>query len=153
MYTDLLFDTLFYSLHQPYKATLFLNNSLYRDHFLYPVSYTKTSDNLDVYIQAPGLKPESIEVQVDGDSINVKALTRVIPGFNYEPGEMSKKLSTKHIFTLNPDTTKVEYQDGILHIYVEKLESEKPKCFKLSSLSKVETETNSNEASSNSVSE
>jgi len=54
---------------------------------------------------------------------------------------------------LNPDTTKVEYQDGILHIYVEKLESEKPKCFKLSSLSKVETETNSNEASSNSVSE
>lgn len=138
MYTDLLFDSLICSLYQPYRAAMFLNNMHYQDQFYYPMRYVKTSDNLDVYIKAPGLKPESIEVQVDSNSISVKALTRVIPGFNYEPGEMYKKLNTSHIFTLNPDTTKVEYQDGILHIYVEKLESDKPKSFKLSNLSKSE---------------
>ena len=153
MYTDLLFDTLFYSLFRPYRATMVLDNSFYRDNLYYPMMYTKTTNTLDVYIKAPGLKPESIEVQVDGNSIGVKALTRPIPGFNSEPGEMSKKFSTSHIFTLNPDTTKVEYQDGILHIYVEKLESEKPKRFKLSNLSKFETETNSNEVSANNTSE
>jgi HSP20 family protein len=105
------------------------------------MSYTKTADTLDVYIQAPGLKPESIEVQVDGNSINVKALTRPIPGLNRESGEMYKRFSTRHIFTLNPDTTKVEYQDGILHIYVERLESEKPKSFRLSNLNKVEVKS------------
>jgi len=142
MYTDLMFDSLLYNLYQPYKAVLFPNKTSYQDQFYYPMRYVKTDDSLDVYIKAPGLKPESIEVQVDGNSISVKALTRVIPGFNYEPGEMSKKFSTSHIFTLNPDTTKVEYQDGILHVYVERLESEKPKCFKLSNLSKVENKSN-----------
>jgi len=142
MYTDLLFDPLFYNLYPPYRAMLIPNISSYQDQFYYPMRYVKTNDNLNVYIKAPGLKPESIEVQVDGNSISVKALTRVIPGFNCEPGEVSKKFSTSHIFTLNPDTTKVEYQDGILHIYVERLESEKPKCFKLSNLSKVENKAN-----------
>jgi len=136
MYTDLLFDTLFYSLFRPYRTAMILNNSWYRDNSYYPLMYTKTDNTLDVYIKAPGLKPESIEVQVDGNSIGVKALTRAIPGFDSEPGEMSKKFSASHIFTLNPNTTKVEYQDGILHIYVERLESEKPKSFRLSNLSK-----------------
>jgi len=141
MYTDLLFDTLFHSLCQPYRAAMLLGNSSYQDQFYYPMRYVKTDNTLDVYIKAPGLKPESIEVQVDGSSIGVKALTRVIPGFNYEPGEMSRKINTSHIFTLNPETTKVEYQDGILHIYVERLESEKPKSFRLSNLNKAEVKS------------
>jgi len=142
MNADLLFNSLFYNLYSPYRAMLLPSISSCQDQFYYPMRYVKTDDNLNVYIKAPGLKPESIEVQVDGNSISVKALTRVIPGFNCEPGEVSKKFNTSHIFTLNPDTTKVEYQDGILHIYVERLESEKPKCFKLSNLSKVETKSN-----------
>jgi len=144
MYTDLLLDNLFLNLYHPYKAAMLLNSGFYPDQYYYPMRYVKTDNSLDVYIKAPGLKPESIEVQVDGSNINVKALTRPIPGFSYEPGEMVKKFSTSHIFTLNPETTKVEYQDGILHIYVERLESEKPKSFKLINFSK--TEDKSSEA-------
>jgi HSP20 family molecular chaperone IbpA len=142
MYTDLLFDNLFCSPYQPYRAVMFLNNGFYQDQLNYPMRYVKTDNSLDVYIKAPGLKPESIEVQVDGSSISVKALTRPIPGFSYEPGEMFKKFNTSHIFTLNPDTTKVEYQDGILHIYVERLESEKPKSFKLTNFNGSEDKPN-----------
>jgi HSP20 family molecular chaperone IbpA len=142
MYTDLMFENLFFNPYQPYRAAMLLNSGFYQDQPYYPMRYVKTDNSLDVYIKAPGLKPESIEVQVDGSNITVKALTRPIPGFSYEPGEMLKKFSTSHIFTLNPDTTKVEYQDGILHIYVERLESEKPKSFKLSSLDKIEDKPN-----------
>jgi len=136
MYTDLLFENLFFNPYHPYKVAMLLNSGFYPDQYYYPMRYVKTDNSLDVYVKAPGLKPESIEVQVDGSNINVKALTRPIPGFSYEPGEMVKKLNTSHIFTLNPETTRVEYQDGILHIYVERLESEKPKSFKLINFTK-----------------
>lgn len=97
-----------------------------------PVNAGATGDQVDVYMFAPGLDPNALDVTVQHNLLSVSGERTTDT-----PEQVTFYRRERHdgpfrrVVTLpedvDPDKVKASYQDGILHIVLERRESTRPR--------------------------
>ncbi len=98
-----------------------------------PLNVSEDSDSLHVRAELPGVKPDDIEISVEGDTLMLRGerkLPEVKSGVSYhrrerEAGRFRRiiSLNTK----INPDAVEAHFKDGVLEITLPKAEELKPR--------------------------
>jgi HSP20 family protein len=96
------------------------------------VNVGTTPDAVDVYLFAPGVEPTALDISLQNNVLTVAGERRVIreEGASYYrkerfDGEFRRVLTLPE--DVDPDRVDANYQDGVLHIHIERKESSKPK--------------------------
>lgn len=105
--------------------------SVARDTFP-PVNAGVTGDRVDVYLFAPGLDTRQIDVTVQNNLLSVSGDRKI-----ETPEQATFYRRERHdgafhrVVTLpedvDPDKVKANYQDGVLHVVLERRESTRPR--------------------------
>lgn len=105
--------------------------SVARDTFP-PVNAGVTADQVDVYLFAPGIDPKELDVTVQNNLLSVSGERRI-----QAPEQAAFYRRERHdgafrrVVTLpedvDPDKVRASYQEGILHVVVERRESTRPR--------------------------
>ncbi len=103
----------------------------------YPaVNVGTTPEEVDVYLFAPGVDPTTLDISLQNNVLTVAGERRVIreEGASYYrkerfDGEFRRVLTLPE--DVDPDRVDATYNDGVLHIRIERKESSKPKQIKV----------------------
>lgn len=105
--------------------------SVARDTFP-PVNAGVTADQVDVYLFAPGIDPKELDVTVQNNLLSVSGERQI-----QAPEQAAFYRRERHdgafrrVVTLpedvDPDKVRASYQEGILHVVVERRESTRPR--------------------------
>lgn len=108
------------------------------------VDIVETENELVVHAELPGIKPEDIQIQVEGDTLTLRGERK------FEKEEKGKQYvrveraygSFQRSFTLNvpvkQDKVSANYRDGVLEINIPKAEEVKPKQIKVNIAREIE---------------
>jgi len=105
--------------------------SVARDTFP-PVNAGVTGDRVDVYLFAPGLDTRQIDVTVQNNLLSVSGERTIETPDNATFYRRERHDGAFHrVVTLpedvDPDKVKANYQDGVLHVVLERRESTRPR--------------------------
>ncbi len=97
-----------------------------------PVNAGVTADQVDVYLFAPGIDPKELDVTVQNNLLSVSGERQI-----QAPEQAAFYRRERHdgafrrVVTLpedvDPDKVRASYQEGILHVVVERRESTRPR--------------------------
>jgi HSP20 family protein len=98
-----------------------------------PLNVSEDANGLHVKAELPGVKPEEIEISVEGDTLTLRGerkLPETAPGVSYhrrerEAGRFRRivSLNTK----INPDAVEAHFKNGVLEVFLPKAEELKPR--------------------------
>ncbi len=101
-----------------------------------PVNVGTTPEEVDVYLFAPGVDPNALDISLQNNVLTVAGERRVIreEGASYYrkerfDGEFRRVLTLPE--DVDPDRVDATYTDGVLHIRIERKESSRPKQIKV----------------------
>ncbi|HDK38253.1 MAG TPA: Hsp20/alpha crystallin family protein [Thiolapillus brandeum] len=102
-----------------------------------PVNVGTTDEAVDVYFFAPGVDPDSLDISIQNNVLNVAGERHIIreEGASYYrmerfDGEFRRSFSLPD--DIDPEKVDAAYKDGVLHIRLQRKESSKPKKIKVS---------------------
>lgn len=97
-----------------------------------PINIGSTPDQVDIYLFAAGINPDSLDISIQQNLLTVAGERRLITeeGANYYRKERFNG-AFRRVVTLpndvDPDRVDATYRDGILHIAIQRRESAKPR--------------------------
>lgn len=101
-----------------------------------PVNVGTTQDEVDVYLFAPGVDPNSFDISIQNNVLTVSGERRIIreEGASYYrkerfDGEFRRVMTLPE--DVDPDKVDAAYNDGVLHIRIQRKESSKPRQIKV----------------------
>jgi len=102
-----------------------------------PIDAYSTDNEIIVKAAVPGVKPEDVEITVEGDTLNIKGQTEVETkeeNTNYffaerHHGEFSRALQLN--VPVDMDAIKASFDNGILTVVLPKAEEVRPKIIKV----------------------
>ena len=108
-----------------------------------PIDAYTTEDSIVLLADVPGLKPEDLEVTLEGDTLTIRGELKNATQNNYLLRErMNGKF--ERVLTINTpiDTNKVEasFHDGVVEIVLPKAEAVKPKQIKVNPVKQVQAQ-------------
>jgi HSP20 family protein len=97
-----------------------------------PLNVGVTSDQIDVYLFVPGVDPKRLEITLQQNLLTVKG-KRELPwkeGAQYyrrerHEGEFHRAINLPE--DTDPEKVEANYQDGVLHVAIQRRESTKPR--------------------------
>jgi HSP20 family protein len=109
------------------------------DNALVPLDVYTSADEVVVEASLPGIKPEDVDITVEGDTLTLTGETQ--SSRNEEDGSTVFREIRRGRFTrtltlpsgLEPDKAKATFEDGILTVRIPKAEQVKPRQIKISS--------------------
>ncbi|MBU6422469.1 MAG: Hsp20/alpha crystallin family protein [Chloroflexi bacterium] len=103
-----------------------------------PIDISETADAFHVCMDLPGMKPEDIDVNVTGDTVQITAERRGSKEEKKEGGFLrqerrSGRVQRSFVLPTAIDASKVdaEFRDGVLHVDLPKSEEMRPKSIKV----------------------
>ena len=97
-----------------------------------PVNVGATPGRVDVYLFAPGLDPNELEISIQQNLLTIAGQRRIDRGdeagwYRAErfSGEFRRALTLPE--DVDPDNVEASYRDGILHVTVQRRESAQPR--------------------------
>ncbi len=97
-----------------------------------PINVGVTPEHIDVYLFAPGVDPKRLDITLHQNLLTVKGERRPIreEGAQYYrrerfEGEFYRAVNLPE--DADPERVEANYQDGVLHIAIQRLESAKPR--------------------------
>ncbi|HIE54251.1 MAG TPA: Hsp20/alpha crystallin family protein [Chromatiaceae bacterium] len=100
------------------------------------VNIGTTHDEVDVYLFAPGVDPDSLDISIQNHLLTVAGERRIIreEGASYYrkerfDGEFRRVLTLPE--DVDSDRVNATYKDGVLHVRIERKESSKPRQIKV----------------------
>ncbi len=100
------------------------------------VNIGTTGDEVDVYLFAPGVDTESLDISLQQNVLSISGARHVIreEGASYYrkerfDGEFKRVLTLPE--DVDPDKVEANYRDGVLHIRLQRQESSKPRQIKV----------------------
>ncbi|MEN8132052.1 MAG: Hsp20/alpha crystallin family protein [Pseudomonadota bacterium] len=97
-----------------------------------PINIGSTSDQVDVYLFAAGVNPQSLDISIQQNLLTVAGERRLITeeGADYYRQERFDG-AFRRVIPLpedaNPDKVEANYKEGVLHITIQRRESAKPR--------------------------
>lgn len=97
-----------------------------------PINLGSTADQVDVYLFAAGVNPDSIDITIQRNLLTVAGERNVITeeGANYYRKERYDGAFRRVVSLpddVDPDRVDATYQDGVLHITIQRREAAKPR--------------------------
>ncbi|MEO1021613.1 MAG: Hsp20/alpha crystallin family protein [Bacteroidota bacterium] len=106
--------------------------------FVPSVDISETDSSFDLAVQVPGLKKDDISIDLENGRLTIsgeRTLNKDEKGKNYHRVESSYGSFSRSFYlpdTIDEDTVKATYEDGILNITIKKAESKAKKLIKIS---------------------
>ena len=97
-----------------------------------PVNVGATQDKVDVYLFAAGVDPKDLDISIQQNLLTISGKREVVPveNANYYrqerySGEFRRAISLPE--DVDPERVEARYQDGILHVTVQRREASRPR--------------------------
>jgi HSP20 family protein len=102
-----------------------------------PVDIYETADSLVLKAELPGINPDEVEIQVEGNTLYLKGERKFMKDLKEENlhrvermyGTFTRSFALPN--TIDADKVKAEYQNGILTLTMPKREEAKPRTIKI----------------------
>jgi HSP20 family protein len=101
-----------------------------------PLNVFSKGDDIVIVAEAPGLKKDELDIQVRGRTIQIAGVKTVAYGDQVSLhrrertiGRFSRSLSLP--VEIDADKVKAEYRDGMLAIFLQRVEHDKPRSIKV----------------------
>jgi HSP20 family protein len=96
------------------------------------VNVEHSADKVDVYLFAPGIEPQALQVSIQQNLLTVKGERRVAVNdratyYRQERFDGTFQRSITLPEDVNPEAIEARYRDGILHISVRRREAARPR--------------------------
>ena len=119
-----------------YRGSSWLNKSTSSAGGFPPFNVFGKGDDLVIVAEAPGLEKDQLEIQVKGRTVQISGVKKVAYGEGVSlhrrermGGRFSRSLNLP--VEIDTDKIKAEYRDGMLAIFLQRAEADKPRSIKI----------------------
>ena len=119
-----------------FRSSSWLSTSTSADGAFPPLNVFSKNDDLVIVAEAPGLKKDELEIEVKGRTIQIAGVKSLDYGDRVSLhrrertiGRFSRSLDLP--VEIDADKVKAEYRDGMLAIFLQRAEHDKPRSIKI----------------------